>query len=1567
MRKVIILLLVVGLMTSVIFRPASAGDVVPVPAETQTKSEPLAETTLLSETETAPQMETDLQTGSEGQTETALQTESETVIETEAETVGETASEPGAGKDPAAPETQTGEEETADDTETVQETDVIPETASESESVSDEDGSSPDDQYHSGDVYDMVSDAAPRNGRMLMASSSEAVMHYYFYLVNHDFGKIFEDGRDLNHVGMIMLKFGGKWHVAYCVHHNANILNGDEYYTGGSWKSKRYHNGVGRALYFGLNKLSYTYTGTDADKNRPGSKEGAKYVATQTAIWLMEKGWFWDDPSKADKVAEKICSWTRDNNNGKAGTDKAMGDYAWSYYQQLRDQILADEKMPSFTSATAAEAGRSVRKMNYADGSYKLVLQDSNDVYGSCSVSGLPSGVNASYSGGALTLTTSKPFSTATVTVTKSVPVYENAAVLWRQHDASRQNVATYTVPETNDEKAYFSIAAEQVSGQLKLQKTSGSPEITDRQPAYSLKGAVYDVFSDSSLKNLSGKLTTDDKGTSNVLSLAPGTYWVKEETAPAGYQKDTRTYEAVVKTGELTMVGDGGIVRDQPATGSFRLTKRDADTGKTMSGVTFQITCTATGKTENITTDGNGCYDGAADSKMKALPIGNYTYSELRGNANFGKTLATGSFTVQGGTTTTVDVSDMNYIFGTLAADQDGKSHELKAVSGTKLTDTVSYRGLTAGKEYRLCGTLMDAASGKAVTGKDGKAITAETLFRPDQSSGEAKVIFSFDASAFSGKTFVVFEALSLDGEVIARHEDLKDAGQTIYFPGIRTRAADAVTKTSHASEGKEVHLTDTVIYNNLRAGKTYEVSGVLMDKNSGKPVTDAAGKQVTAKRTFTPQKTDGSVTLDFAFDGSGFAGREIVAFETLIQDGRELAVHADLEDEGQTVRFPEIRTSAADVVTGTQHAMASKEVHLTDTVKYVHLIPGKTYMVSGQLMDRETGEAVTDAAGEAVTAETEFSPESSHGSISLEFVFDGRMMAGRETVVFETLYYGEHKLAVHADLDDEGQTVRFPEIRTNVMDDATGTRHAMAAKEVHLTDTVSYRHLLPGKTYSVSGQLMDKKTGEAVTDASGEVITAQNEFTAEEADGTVEMTFVFDGSLLAGRETVVFETLYYEEKQLAVHADLEDEEQTVRFPDIKTNAADEVTGTRHAMAAKEIHLTDMVSYTHLMPGKTYAVSGKLMDKVSGEPVKDATGKTVEAQAEFTAEEADGSIVLDFVFDGSLMAGRETVVFETLYYEEKQLAVHADLEDEDQTVRFPEIRTNAADGETGSDRVCASETVTLKDSVVYRHLIPGKTYKITGQLMDKKTGEAVLDAVGEAVTAENEFTPDGPDGSVEVMFEFDGSLMAGRETVVFETLYYEGYELAVHADLEDLAQTIIFPQIHTSAADRKTGTHEGTADHVSEIIDTVDYTGLQEGERYIISGMLMDKKTGRPVKNSGRAVTGKTEFTADSESGSVQVSFKFDASGNGDVSTVVFERLYQGENVLAVHEDLKDEGQMVTYHQPPVIPETDQAKVTPGTGDGFSLFPAIATLFCGAATIGAMAFVYLRKGGKRF
>lgn len=242
-----------------------------------------------------------------------------------------------------------------------------------------------------------------------------------------------------------------------------------------------------------------------------------------------------------------------------------------------------------------------------------------------------------------------------------------------------------------------------------------------------------------------------------------------------------------------------------------------------------------------------------------------------------------------------------------------------------------------------------------------------------------------------------------------------------------------------------------------------------------------------------------------------------------------------------------------------------------------------------------------------------------------------------------------------------------------------------------------------------------------------------------------------------------------------------MEDEE----IPILHTTAT--VNGEHIAKAAGTQTISDVVSYKHLIPGKEYTVTGKLMDKSTGK-VLIQDGKEITTSITFTPAEPDGTVTVEFTVDASLLAGKTTVVFESLSKEGKELAVHADIDDEGQTVHWPEIHTTATID--GKKNVVSGKTYVLKDVVGYTNLIPGKEYVITGTVMDKSTGKA-LEQGGKPVTATAIFTPTEPNGTVELEFTIDTALLGGKALVVFESIQMDGHVVAIHANLQDRGQTV--------------------------------------------------------------------------------------------------------------------------------------------------------------------------------
>ena len=899
-----------------------------------------------------------------------------------------------------------------------------------------------------------------------------------------------------------------------------------------------------------------------------------------------------------------------------------------------------------------------------------------------------------------------------------------------------------------------------------------------------------------------------------------------------------------------------------------------------------------------NSVLDGNGTTATSdavkADNKLGALPFDTYSVEELRCTANEGYALVN--------TTVTVSRNGASIDFGTLddpepeihttAYDASDSDHYI-GVGTVKVTDKVEYSHLVAGKTYTVIGELHDAATGDAVT-VNGQAITAEKTFTAEDSAGSVTLDYTFDSYDLKGKTLVVYETLTdAKGAKLAEHRDKSDVSQqvTVLTPKLSTSAVDDADNGKSVTAEGDVTVTDYVRYTGLTAGQTYTLSGTLMDKSTKKAFVDANGNPVTATTGFTADAESGIATATFTFDASGIkTGTKLVAFETISTNGIEIAVHKDINDIDQTVtvKAPIIGTTAVDAADGDKTVTGEENVAVRDTVHYNNVTPGKTYKVIGTLYEKVldkngkvTKKAFKDKDGTPITAEANFTAEDSYGNVDVTFYFDGSSLKeGTSLVAFESLSYNDKEIASHADVNDSGQTVIItkPKLSTTATDALDGDKNLIGEDNATIADTVHYMNVTPGKTYKVSGTLYEKVTDKdgkvskkQLLDADGNPVTAETEFIPETAFGDVDVTFTFDASDLKAKDKVVaFESLSLNGKELASHADIEDKSQTVTItkPTLSTTAVDGLDADKNLIGEGDVTIVDTVKYKNVTPGKTYKVSGTLYEKVTDKDGKvakkqllDADGNPVTAETEFVPDDTYGTVDVTFAFDASDLKAKDKVVaFESLSLNGKELASHADIEDKSQTVTItkPEVGTTAKDGLDGNKTVVSDTEVSVVDTVKYKNVTPGKTYKVSGTLYEKVTDKdgkvskkQLLDADGNPVTAETEFVPEDTYGTVDVTFTFDGSLLKDNTPVVaFESLSYKDKEIASHSDIEDEDQTVTMhtSEIGTTATDKLDGDKTVIADAESTVTDKVEYDHVLTGKAYTMAGILMDAKTGLPV-----------------------------------------------------------------------------------------------------------------------
>jgi len=851
----------------------------------------------------------------------------------------------------------------------------------------------------------------------------------------------------------------------------------------------------------------------------------------------------------------------------------------------------------------------------------------------------------------------------------------------------------------------------------------------------------------------------------------------------------------------------------------------------------------------------------------------------------------------------------------------------------GGNVIDKVNYHALTAGEKYTLNAEIYEAVSGKQV-----EALSGSTGFTASgNGNGSVNVTINVPADVdIKGKTLVVFETLlDKNGKVIAEHKALTDERQTLRVPSVHTTAKDGNTGSHVGTVSKTATVVDRVYYNNLIVGKTYNAKGTLYEKSTGKEFL-VKGKPVTAAKDFVAEKPDGYIDITFTFDSSALAGKTVVVFESLRHEGVEVAAHGDLSDKEQTIYYPSVKTTATDVESGTHYGSTEAETtKIHDSVEMTNLVVGEKYELNPVLMEKSSGEPLADGI---YTKTVEFVAESESQTVGVDFDVKTKDVMGTSVVAFETLKQNGKAVCVHADINDKGQTVIFPSIETTATDTVTKDHVGVISENAHVEDRVYYFELEVGKEYELNGVLYDQKTGKPVKDADGNEITASMKFTPKEADGSVVLTFDVDSTLLVGETVTAFETLTKDGRKVAVHADINDKNQTVYYPSIGTTASDSFTEDNVGTSDREkATINDAVAYENLVPNETYTLKGKLIVKETGEPYI-VGGKEVTAEKEFTPDKASGVENMTFTFDATGLKGQTVVVFESLEHNGAEVAAHADIKDEGQSVTFPSIHTNATDIVTKDHvgiipsllHLTPVSVTKIVDAVTHQGLVVGKEYTVSGVLMDKKTGKPFLDENGEKIVANKTFVADKADGKVDLVFEVKTDLLAGTTAVVYEDLIHNDVVVATHSDINDKNQSVSYPTVETSARDGQTGDHTGASREDATVIDTVKMTKLVKGQEYTVKGTLRNQETGEVMTLKDGTEEVEVTFTAESEEQTIEMEFSFDAS-RLESNVVVFEDLYHNGLKVAVHHDLTSKGQTVYY--PTVETEAKDGKTGDHTG----------------------------------
>ena len=648
-------------------------------------------------------------------------------------------------------------------------------------------------------------------------------------------------------------------------------------------------------------------------------------------------------------------------------------------------------------------------------------------------------------------------------------------------------------------------------------------------------KGAEFEVFLRSAGSYANAKeterdiLVCDKNGFAETKALPYGEYTVKQTKGQSGGELIAPFNVFIREDGETYRF----LINNAVFKSAVEIVKKDAETGKIIpaAGIGFKVRNTDTGKfvVQHITyptpADIDTYYTDITGKLMlpEKLPYGNYEITEQCTAYGYVLNTEPVAFKIDGSkTVVTVEKRNMPQK-GIIRIQKNGE-----VFASVNKSDGV-YQPVFANKG--LAGAVYEITAAEDIVTPDGtlryaKGTTADTVTTGKKGNVASKPLYL-------GK-YTVREIKAPYGMVLndeAKSVELTYAGETV-------EVTETAIELYNQRQKAEVSLFKTLDKDEIfNIGNDGEILSVQFGLYAAEEMTAADGSVIPTDGLLETAGCDENGKLTFKTDipvGAKLYVKEIATDEKYILSDEKYPV--SFEYAGQETALVKIKANGGEAIKN-------------------NILYG---LVKGLKIDRETESVIAGALfGLFQSNATEFTTE--NAILTAESDKDGIFTFG--SVPYGSWIIKELKPAngylpndeiYTVTIDANGQIVeiavannRIPEIRTKAA--VNGEKTAVAGGEITVEDTVYYNHLIPGRKYTVKGILMDKSIGAALL-VNGKEITAEITFTPEKAKGEVIVRYTFDGKGI-NRQTdiVVFEALYCDGKELAVHADIEDTEQTV------------------------------------------------------------------------------------------------------------------------------------------------------------------------------------------------------------------------------------------------------------------------------------------------------------------------------------------------------------------------------------------------------------------------------------
>ncbi|EOS71269.1 hypothetical protein C818_00726 [Lachnospiraceae bacterium MD308] len=556
-------------------------------------------------------------------------------------------------------------------------------------------------------------------------------------------------------------------------------------------------------------------------------------------------------------------------------------------------------------------------------------------------------------------------------TVKKEAPNYTGHGTAW-------ENIE---VPDMQEVAVL--LAPTLKTGEFKLKKLPSDAEVIKNNKCYSLAGAQYGIYSDAACTKLVHTMTTDENGNTEFVTLESGKYYVKEIKASKGYKLDEEVYPVTVGFGEKETLTVKEVPGYAPLT--LNIKKLDTETGKSL----------AQGGASLKDAEFTICYYDGLYTKEN-LPA----YDSYQSQAKRKWIVKTVEMKENGVTVYCAELGNDNCKVG-------GDDYYRSGGKAVLPLGTVSIEETKAPKGYLIEGAVLkNVKTGERID----KGAYVTQITQNGEGAGEL---------AGGNKYEVSDEVIRGDLSLRKIREDSKEA-----MAGVEFKLTSKTTGESHVfvtDENGEYDTSSSFIKHSHDTNAGKGGSGIWFGKlkdGTSAPVNDA----------------DGALPFDTyeleEIKGKNNSGMTMYRDTVVINRNKTVINLNNIENDGIG-----IHTTARDKDSGTHDCVPGASSTIIDRVSYNNLKKNQKYMLVGSIVDKSTGEPLTDSDGVPIVSQKTFTAGVKDGSTEMEFTFDSSALKDKDVVIFEELYEIENEeepgilVAEHKDLESADQTISFKE----------------------------------------------------------------------------------------------------------------------------------------------------------------------------------------------------------------------------------------------------------------------------------------------------------------------------------------------------------------------------------------------------------------------------------------------------------------------------------------------------------------------------------------------------------